>query len=289
MEQPAAAGRLGAATAPASSANLGPGFDALALALELRCRCAAEVAEEWTIEELGTVYAPSPGDFVVRAVRAAIGDQAIRLRIDNDVPRARGLGSSSAVAVSAAAAAMRAVGEEPTDVRLFEIANVMEGHPDNAAAAVYGGLVAARGAVVRSLPMAPELVIVVGIPEAKLSTHKARAALPGAVRHAAAARNVARAVLLVDGLRTGDPIALGAARGDELHEEPRRDLSPLTAAMIDAAYDAGAYHAAWSGAGPTALAITDAGGQPSVEAAMEKALDGNGSVATLEVAHRGWT
>jgi homoserine kinase len=289
MTEPHDNDRLATATAPASSANLGPGFDAVALALELRCRCAAEVAGAWSIEEGGRIYAPGPGDLVVRAVTTAIGDRPIRLRIDNAVPRSRGLGSSSAVAVAAAAAALRAVGEHPDDARLFEIACELEGHPDNAAAAVFGGLVLARGRTVRRLPLSEGLVVVVGIPDVRLSTHKARAALPGAVRHAAAARNVARMGFLVEGLRTGDRQALLAASGDELHEEPRRELSPVTTAMIESAYRAGAHHAAWSGAGPTALAITDGDGVAEVIGALEKVLDGAGEVLVPAVATTGWT
>lgn len=278
----------GVASAPASSGNLGPGFDALALGLELRCRCEAEPADEWWIEEQGRRYRPNGGDLVVRAMVAAVGERPMRLAIANAIPRSRGLGSSSAVATAAAAAAVRACGEEPSDRSLFEIVTELEGHPDNAAAAVYGGLVAARDGVVRRLPMAPELVVVVGIPDAHLSTHKARAALPGAVRHAAAARNVARVVMLLDGLRTGDADALAAAGGDELHEAPRHDLSPITHELMEAAMGAGALHAAWSGAGPTAIAFTTVATRDLVMEAMTKRLNGTGEVALLAVAERGW-
>lgn len=278
----------GSASAPASSGNLGPGFDALALALELRCRCEAEPADEWWIEEHGRRYRPSAGDLVVRAMVAAVGEQPMRLSITNAIPRSRGLGSSSAVATAAAAAALRARGEEPGNEFLFEIVTELEGHADNAAAAVYGGLVAAREGVVRRLPMAPQLRVVVGIPEAHLSTHKARAALPGAVRHAAAARNVARVVMLIDGLRTGDGSALAAASGDELHEGPRHDLSPITHELMEAATAAGALHAAWSGAGPSAIAFTTAATQDAVVEALTERLEGAGEVAVLAVADRGW-
>lgn len=278
----------GVASAPASSGNLGPGFDALALALELRCRCEAEPATEWWIEEQGRRYRPSSGDLVVRAMVAAVGHRPMRLAIENAIPRSRGLGSSSAVAAAAAAAAVRACGEEPSDRALFEIVTELEGHPDNAAAAVYGGLVAARDGVVRRLPMAPELVVVVGIPDTHLSTHKARAALPGAVRLTAAARNVARVVMLLEGLRTGDADAFAAAAGDELHEGPRHDLSPITHELMEAATRAGARHAAWSGAGPTAIAFATAATQETVVEAMTKRLDGAGEVAVLAVADRGW-
>ena len=278
----------GMATAPASSGNLGPGFDTLALALELRCRCEAEPADEWEILERGTRYAPEPEDLVVRAVAAAIGDRPIRLAIENEIPRSRGLGSSSAVATASAAAAMRAVGVSAKDATLFRIVADLEGHPDNAAAAVYGGLVATADGVVRHLPLAPEVIVVAGIPDGRLSTHEARAALPTDVPHGAAARNVARVAMLIEGLRTADPAALGAARGDELHEAPRRRLSPVTGRLMDAARDAGALHAAWSGAGPAALAFTTSEACDAVVSGMRGALGGSGEVLVLSVATDGW-
>lgn len=277
-----------AADAPASSGNLGPGFDALALAVELRCRCEAEPADEWKILERGGSYAPEPDDLVVRAVVAAIGDRPMRLSIDNEIPRSRGLGSSSAVATAAAAAAMRASGLVPDSASLFAIVAELEGHPDNAAAAVYGGLVASRNGLVRHLPMAPELVIIAAIPDAKLSTHEARAALPTAISHAAAARNVARLAMLIDGLRTGDPATLRAAAGDELHEEPRRTLSPVTNELMEAARESGALHTAWSGAGPTALAFTTREECDAVLSGMRRRLGNEGEVVVLPVATEGW-
>ncbi len=278
----------GKATAPASSGNLGPGFDVLAVALELRCTCEAEPSDRWVIEEEGSAYEPAPGDLVVRAMRGMVGDRPVRVRIDNAVPRSRGLGSSSAVTTAAAAAAFRAYGEEPGDSALFELVTGLEGHPDNAAAAVYGGLVAASGGVVRHLPLAPHLRIVVGIPDTHLSTTLARNALPAAVRRPVAARSIARLTMLLEGLRTGDAAALAAAAGDELHEKPRANLSPVTGRLMDAARDAGALHAAWSGAGPTALALVTDETRPDVEIAMQKVLDGTGEVRSLEVA-TGWT
>lgn len=276
------------ASAPASSANLGPGFDAVALAFEIRCECRAVPADDWVIEELGTVFTPERDDLVLRAMLAAVGERPVRLRIDNAIPRSRGLGSSSAVAVAAAAAALRAHGEAPTSDRMFAIANDLEGHPDNAAATVYGGLVVASGDLMRRYPLAPGLVFVVGIPEATLPTHEARAALPTTIRHEAAVRNVARVAMLLEGLRTGDPEALRAAAGDELHEAPRAALSPVTGDLITAAYDAGAFHAAWSGAGPAALAVTDRAGCRTVSEAMAKVLEDRGQVAELAVATDGW-
>lgn len=279
---------VGTASAPASSANLGPGFDAVALAFEIRCVCRATPSERWLIAERGTEFEPQPHELVRRAMAAAVGERPVRVEIDNAIPRSRGLGSSSAVAVAAAAAAQRAHGREPSSEELFAIANELEGHPDNAAAAVYGGLVVASGDVMRQVPLAPNLVFIAGIPDSKLSTHKARAALPAEISHAAAARSVARALMLVEGLRSGDPETLRAAAGDELHELPRAGLSPVTAELIVAAYDAGAFHAAWSGAGPSTLAITDEDGKQSVIDAFTKLIDDAGSVVELEVATEGW-
>lgn len=279
---------IGTASAPASSANLGPGFDALALALELRCRCTAEPSDRWLIEEGGEVYEPAPGDLVVRAMRAAVGHRPVRVTIDNDVPRSRGLGSSSAVTTAAAASAIRAHGGEPVSGELFALIAELEGHPDNAAAAVYGGLVLARGEVVRHLPLHPSLHVVVGVPDAHLSTHKARNALPAAVRLTVAARSLGRIAMLLEGLRTGDAEAFGAAAGDEIHEGPRSDLSPVTGDLMAAAREAGALHAAWSGAGPTAIAFATGGVVDEVETAMEKTLQGDGVVHRLDVA-TGWS
>lgn len=276
------------ATAPASSANLGPGFDCLALALELRCHVEAEVSDEWLLDEYDTVVPLPAGDMVRRAVEAAVG-RPMRLAIRNEVPRTRGLGSSSAVTVAASAAATRAVGEEPSSFRLFEIVAELEGHGDNAAAATYGGLVVASGGTVRRLTLAPELTVIVGIPEHHLSTRQARAALPHAVRLSAAARSVARMAFLIEGLRTGDPEALAAAAGDELHESLRSSLSPVTGEMMAAARGAGALHAAWSGAGPSTIAFTTAGTRDEVIAAMAEVVGDTGEVRVLPVATEGWT
>ncbi|MCP4963755.1 MAG: hypothetical protein GY926_00790 [bacterium] len=274
------------ATAPASSANLGPGFDCLGLALELRCRVAASVSDSWVVEELGNSFEPAPHDYVRRAVKAAVG-RPMRVVINNDVPRSRGLGSSSAVMVAAAAAAMRALGTEPESSQLFEMVTAIEGHGDNAGAAVYGGLVAVSGGVLRRLDLDPELKFVFGIPDDPLKTEMARSALPDDIPRQAATRNVARVAFLLDGLRTGDATSLANAAGDEIHEVYRADLSPATGEMMMAARDAGALHAAWSGAGPTAIAVTTQ--TEPVVAAMKSVLNGAGSVEVLDVARTGWS
>jgi len=276
----------GSAIAPGSSANLGPGFDCLGLAVELRCRVTAIPADEWVVEELGTVFEPKSTDFVRMAVDDVVG-RPMRLIIDNEVPRSRGLGSSSAVMVAAAAAAQRALGREPSSKALYELVAGIEGHGDNAAAAVYGGLVAVAEGVWRRLELSPNLSFVFGIPNESLKTAKARRALPDQLSRQAAASSVARVAFLIEGLRTGDPEALARAGGDEIHEHHRSQLSPITAELMTVAIEAGALHAAWSGAGPTAIAV--AVDPEPVVAAMKETLGDRGIATVLEVAETGWS
>ncbi len=273
------------ATAPASSANLGPGFDCLGLAFELRCRVEAAPSDHWVIEELGKSFEPVPRDYVRRSVTAAVG-RPMRLVIENEVPRSRGLGSSSAVMVASAAAAIRALGTEPESRFLYEMVTDIEGHGDNAGAAVYGGFVAVAGETLRSLELDPRWRFVFGIPHHPLKTEQARLALPDEILRSAAARNVARVAFLIEGLRTGDSEALAQAAGDEIHESHRSSLSPITGQMMEAALDAGAVHAAWSGAGPTAIAITS--DVAPVATALKQVLGDSGRVEVLEVATSGW-
>jgi homoserine kinase len=203
------------------------------------------------------------------------------------VPRSRGLGSRAAVMVATAAAAIRATGREPSSAELYELVSEIEGHGDNAGAAVYGGLVAVADNTLRRLELDPDLVFVFGVPDEKLKTKEARHALPEDMQRTAAARNVARMAFLIEGLRTGDAAALRLAGGDEIHEVHRNPLSPLTADLMEAARRGGALHTAWSGAGPTALAITK---EPEkVVEEMRRTLDGRGRVMILEVATTGWT
>ena len=276
----------GTASAPASSGNLGPGFDCLALALDLRCHVAVEPADAWSVVEAGGTWVPHADEMVMQAAVAA-GTGPFRISIDNHIPRSRGLGSSSAVTAAIAAAVMRVSRDEVDTRRVFEIVADIEGHADNAAAAVYGGLVVAGGATVRHLDLHPALRVVVAIPDYPLKTSEARAALPGEIGRPAVARNLARLGFLIDGLRTADAGALQAAGGDELHELPRSSLSPLTGELIAAALGAGALHACWSGAGPTALAFTTHDGLDSVAAALQAAIGDRGSVKSLDVAADG--
>ncbi len=276
----------GSASAPGSSGNLGPGFDVLGLALDLRCRVTASPSSDMTVDD-GEGPEPLAEDHIIhRAVNAATaGPMAIV--VDNSVPRSRGLGSSAAVMAAAAAASVRADGDEADRQAIYDIVAGIEGHGDNAGPAVYGGLIAVGLDGPRSLPIHDRLVTVFGVPNTHLATSEARAALPELVALSTATRSVSRAVSLAEGLRTGDRAALAAARGDELHEAPRAALSPVTGSLIEAALAAGAMHAAWSGAGPTAIAFTTAEETDAVVEAMTGALGDNGEVMILGVDYEG--
>ncbi|MGB5167837.1 MAG: homoserine kinase, partial [Acidimicrobiia bacterium] len=132
---------VASASAPASSGNLGPGFDVLGLALDLRCVVEAVPADRMTVDDGDGPVDLGSRDMLFGAVMAAV-DRPMALVVDNAIPRTRGLGSSSAVTAAAAAAALLAVGREPVREEIYELVAGIEGHGDNAAPAVYGGLMA---------------------------------------------------------------------------------------------------------------------------------------------------
>jgi len=276
----------GLASAPASSANLGPAFDVLGLALDLRCTVEATQAGRMTVDDGDGPVQLADGDLLFDAVMRAVA-RPMALVVHNEIPRARGLGSSSAVMAAAAAASSRAIGVEPVRRDIYELAATIEGHGDNAAPAVWGGLMAVGSNGPHRLAMHSGLVAVVGIPEARLLTRQAREVVPKDVPLAAASRNVARSVLLVEALRTGEPAAFEAASGDEFHEPARGALSSVTREMIDAARSAGALHACWSGAGPTTLALATRETQAAVVASLEAVLGGSGTARVLAVDYVG--
>jgi len=273
---------IGSASAPASSGNLGPGFDALALALALRCNVTAEISEAMTISENGSTRRLADDDMISRAVRMAV-DRPMHLTVTNEIPRARGLGSSSAVTAAAAAAAMKAMSVEGGRNRVFTIVDELEGHADNAAAAVFGGLVVATSNGVQRLGFHETLVPVVGIPHAELRTADARAALSADIPREVVVRSLARTAFLIEGLRSANPAALASAAGDELHEKPRAAMSPITGELMAAARAGGALHACWSGAGPSALAFATAATVGRVIGAMAGVLGTHGEVLSLDI------
>lgn len=278
------------ASAPASSANLGPGFDCLAVALELRCTVSAEPADEWSVDHVGSDAPPEGADdAVLMAAQHAVGvGRPLALRVDNVIPIGRGLGSSSAAAAAGAVAAWRAHGEEPSLHHACEIAAEMDGHPDNAAAAVFGGLVLAdaTGGVHR-LPWNVALQAVVAVPHTQFRTSEARRILPDAYDRATVARSLARVAALTAGLVGGDLALLAESSGDEIHEAPRNEVRPDVEELMAAARDAGAAHAAWSGAGPSVLALVAPESMDRVRDALVRCIGTRGTVLVPGIATTG--
>lgn len=286
---------------PGTSANLGPGFDALGLALDLR----TTVTLEFPTEQPG-VRVIGRDAAILGRTRNLVEDGILRylmtfgrtlppyaLTVDNQLPVARGLGGSAAAAVAGLALGAAALGCPLNLAQLLPMAVEMEGHGDNVAAAILGGLVLAwgqgEGARARSLPIADRFQAVVFIPEQASSTKAARAALPSRVPHADAAYNVARAALLVDALRDGRGDDLREAMSDRLHH-PYRLPSLPHAPLIDAALAAGAFGAALSGAGSSLLALCDGATVAAVAAAMKSraaTLRVAGEVVPLRIDRRG--
>lgn len=271
---------MGIASAPGSSGNLGPGFDILALAVSRRCTVSADPADEWSIYS-GDEPASEKTVAMVRAVAGEVDPHSVR--IDSDIPAGRGLGSSGAVLVAVAAA----VGESDRR-RLFEAASLVEGHADNVAASVFGGLVAvgADGSINR-LAVHPSLHVVIAVPDEVLLTVEARAMLSDVVPRDVAVRTAARLATLIEALRTGSGDAFAAALGDEMHEEPRRAITQTPAMLIEAALGAGSTFAAWSGAGPSVVAFALEETLEAVTDSLEQALAGAGSVLDLDIDREG--
>jgi homoserine kinase len=274
---------------PASSANLGSGYDCFAVALSLKLR-----AELWHGDEVGiTLNARGEGppveegraddNLVLRAFReglrasAAPGAASWRIEVSSMIPSARGLGSSAA-AIVAGLVLGAAVGRRTVDAdELLTIAAGLEGHPDNVAAALYGGFtvaLAAEGPVVLRRFRVPEAWIPVAfIPQAQSRTHDMRAALPAQVSHDAAARQAARSALLATAIMTSDAGLLRTAMADELHQPYRLPHLAASRQLIDIAYERGAAGVCLSGAGPAILAICDS---PALAHSVEKAWNAAG-------------
>jgi homoserine kinase len=261
---------------PATSANLGPGFDSLGLALSLHDSVEARVAESGVdvqVTGVGERQRRRPDDhLIIRAMRAgfaATGGQppGIAVRCRNEVPQGFGLGSSAAAIVAGlvaarALAAAREAASDPADVLpdtdLLRLACEIEGHPDNVAACQAGGLTiafdtAAGLGVARLTPVA-ELAPVLCVPAVPVATSAARKALPDQVPHGDAVANSARAALLIVAL-TSRPDLLLPATEDFLHQRYRAATMPRTAALVTTLREAG-IPAVVSGAGPSVLALT---------------------------------
>ena len=252
---------------PATSANLGPGFDALGLALALYNEVTAAEADAVgvTIEGEGAARLPANDhNVIVRAVRQAYEAagrpfKGVRLACVNRVPTARGLGSSAAAWVGGLVAGNALLGGPLSRETLLAMAARAEGHPDNVAAALLGGLTVScplgdgRIAAV-SLPVPGAVRWVVLVPDVTSATAEARGILPPTVPRADAVFNVQRVALLLAALQAGRFDVLGTALDDRLHQPYRLRLFPWLPAVAEAARAAGALGCVLSGAGPSLLA-----------------------------------
>jgi homoserine kinase len=252
---------------PASSANLGPGFDALGLALTLHDEITAEVVDSGLdVHVTGEGRGGVPLDethLVVQAMHAAFElmggrPDGLRLSCVNAVPHGRGLGSSSAAIVGGIVLARALVDGGETlldDAAAYQLAVDIEGHPDNVAAAMFGGLTIAwiDGAAAEVERLETTVQVTVFVPTAAVSTEKARGLLPETVPHADAALNAGRAALLIAAL-TGSPDRLISATEDRIHQSYRAEAMPASYKLLRQLRVEGV-PAIISGAGPTVLAF----------------------------------
>lgn len=234
---------------PASSANLGPGFDVLAAALGLHVEVEVEETGRFAVET-DLAIARDRRNLCVRAFERLHPPDAFTFRIRSNVPLSGGLGSSAAAIVAGVLAADSLF---ELDADVLAHATELEGHPDNVAAALHGGVVICDGGepVRIDVPMGLEAVLVV--PHEAVRTKEARAALPEAVPMADASFNVAQASLLVLGLARGDWDLVSRGLHDRLHQPHRAHLYPRSASLVERAGEIGALGATISGAGPTVL------------------------------------
>jgi homoserine kinase len=276
---------------PASSANLGPGFDSVGLALGLWDTCTATVTDEpglrIEVAGEGAVEVPRDATHLVHRTMVRAWEElgvappaGLSLQCVNEVPHGRGLGSSATAIVTGvvAAQALHAVCREVTYQPDLAFANRLaaglEGHPDNSSASVFGGLTLSwseEPGGIQSLRLRPHADVepVVAVPSDQLSTAKARSVLPTHIRHADAALNSARTALLVHAL-TDDPAYLLPATREWLHQEARRESFAPSMALVDRLRALG-HAAVISGAGPSVLVLSTRDRADAVEAAVDGA------------------
>lgn len=282
------------ARVPATSANVGPGFDSFALALPLVAEFEMRPARTWSVSVDGDATGVPSGEdnlFVVAArataaaARQSLPAQHVTQR--SAIPTGRGLGSSAAAIVGGCVSANAALGA-PLDRRtLLRVAAEVEGHPDNVAGALRGGftitLRGEDGPVVTRLPFPSPWRVCLFVPRQALSTEEARAALPETVPLRDAVFNLAHAAALVAAILRADGPLLTLAMHDRLHQPARLRLVPALDEIAAAARASGAFGAALSGAGPSVLALAPARLAPRVAGAMEEAAAAAGAAGRARV------
>lgn len=281
---------------PATSANLGPGFDTLGLALNLwnettfetgaarfRLVIEGEGADTLPTDKSNAIYTAFAATYAAARQTPPAG---VHIHCLNSIPLGAGLGSSAASALTGILAANHLLNEVFDRAQVIALAAGMEGHPDNAAPAMLGGLTISapgRNGPLTRRAASPDLPVVVVIPDFRLPTRKARRALPDSYSRADAVASVGRAALVVEALRANDRALLAEAMADSLHQPYRLPLIPGAAEALAAAQALGAA-AALSGAGPGVIAFPPAAPQPVAEA-MQAAFAAAGNTSRALFLH----
>ena len=268
---------------PATSANVGAGFDALGLALSLHNTV---TMEEWDKLDImasdGSLVPTGTSNLIYRSAKAVYEQlgkpiKGLRIRQENPIPMARGLGSSSACIVAGILGANALLGNPLTKRQMLTLATSIEGHPDNVAPAMLGGFVSSvfdEGQVFTAhKEINEELAFAAFIPNFKLLTEKARAALPKTVDRRDAVYNLSRAALATAAFCDGDYELLRVATKDALHQQYRLPLIPGGERVFEIAWDLGAYAVYISGAGPTIMAVVHRDNCEFFEKAEEALLE----------------
>ncbi len=270
------------ASIPASSGNMGVGFDCAGLAIAIHNCIDFEARESGLIIEQNepTPYIPcNEKNMIFRAAKYTadkLGRElpGLYLKQYNAIPYTRGMGSSAACSVGGILIANTVLNAKLNKDEILEIATELEGHPDNAAPAIFGGACVsakhAGGILTRFIPIREDLALCLAIPAFTLSTKKARSVLPKQVSTADAVSNISRMGLLISSLYSGDYSALRIALDDKLHQPYRKNLISHFDDVVRAFYDCGAYGACLSGAGPTILAFINRADRGFAERVAQK-------------------
>ena len=288
--------RVATVSVPATSANLGPGFDSIGLALDIRDKITARVVDSGVTVRIngnGADSLPKDDSHLIAKVildtAADLGSPISGLEIEctNEIPQGRGLGSSASAIIAGLVLARALTESDMTEEELLQRANVFEGHADNISACLLGGLTVAWWDQIDdveaiSLEVNRDIDAVIGVPNAELSTEKARGLLPAELPYGDAVFNASRTALLIAAMTT-DPSLLLDATADRLHQDYRREAYPESMAIVDALRAAG-IAGTISGAGPTVLALTTGEG---VELAMQIMRDGGFEPREVDISRTG--
>ena len=288
---------------PATSANLGPGFDALGLALDLWNETTVTPAKEFAVKVTGEGadrLTSGRNNLIVRAAQRLAEHTRKPLppfhaESVNQIPLSSGMGSSSAAILTGLLAGNTLLEHPLSKEEILNLASEMEGHPDNVAPALLGGLVVsmidteAGKVIAHQIPMAMDLHITIVLPDFYITTKQARAALPKRIFMKNAVHNISRAVLVTEAFRTGNLNLLGKAMTDTLHQPYRLKLIPGANTALEVAKEAGADAVALSGAGPSLIAFSSKA-EAGIGESMKRVFEAAGLAArifNLRVSGRG--